>query len=155
MLTLYRPELDELWFRQELLLDPDTMAYNNRWGGVISFPQEKWGSWYKHWIVENENRRFYRYLLNGAIHKFIGETAYHYDNSRNIFLCNIIVYAKYRGNGYGTEGLRRLCEAAKENGVIALYDDIASDNPSVQLFLNNKFTVEFQTEDVVMVKRVL
>lgn len=155
MLRLYKPTLDELWFRQELLSDPDTMSYNNAWGGIISFPQDKWRDWYNSWLAEKENKRFYRYLLNADTDEFIGEAAYHFDDSQNIYICDIIVYAKYRGNGYGTAGLLLLCEAAKENGVGTLYDNIALDNPSVQLFLNNGFTVEFQTENVVMVKRVL
>lgn len=155
MLRLYKPALEEMWFRQELLSDPDTMSYNHAYGGVISFPKEKWQGWYHDWLVENENKRFYRYLLNMATNQFIGEAAYYLDDTRSIYICDIIVYAKYRGNGYGTEGLLILCEAAKENGIDILYDDIASDNPSVQLFLNNGFTIDFQTDDVVMVKRVL
>lgn len=155
MLCLYKPTLDELWFRQELLFDPDTMSYNNAWGGVISFPRDKWQDWYNYWITEKDNKRFYRYLLNTAANQFIGEVAYHFDDSRNIYICDIIVYAKYRGNGYGTEGLLLLREAAKENGIGTLYDNIAADNPSVQMFLNNGFTVDFKTENVIMVKRVL
>lgn len=155
MLCLYKPTVDELWFRQELLSDPDTMSYNNAYGGVISFPKGKWRGWYDHWFHEKEDKRFYRYLLNTDTNQFVGETAYYFDDLQGIYICDIIVYAKYRGNGYGTEGLLLLCKAAKENGIEILYDDIASDNPSVQLFLNNGFTVEFQTEDVVMVKRIL
>ena len=155
MLCLYKPTLDELWFRQELLSDPDTMSYNNAWGGVISFPKNEWQDWYDYWFAEKGDKRFYRYLLNTDTNQFVGEAAYHFDDSRSIYICDIIVHDKYRGNGYGTEGLLLLCEATKENGIDILYDDIAADNPSVQLFLNNGFTVDFQTEDVVMVKRVL
>ena len=151
MLCLHKPTLDELWFRQELLSDPDTMSYNNAWGGIISFPKDKWRDWYDDWLAGNGNKRFYRYLLNTESNQFVGEVAYHFDDSRSIYICNIIVYAKYRSNGYGTEGLSLLCKAAKENGI----DDIAANNPSVQLFLNNGFTVDFQTEDVIMVKKVL
>lgn len=153
MLSLYKPEPDELWFRQKLLSDPDTMSYNSKWGGTIDFPRENWDDWYRRWVCASENKRFYRYLVCG--NTFVGETAYHYDEQRNIFLCDIIVFAGYRGNGYGTEGLRLLCEAAKENGVDVLYDDIAADNPSVKLFLDNGFTVDHQTEDVVVVKKEL
>ena len=39
MLHLYKPELEDLWFREKLLSDPDTMSYNNKWGGTIDFPQ--------------------------------------------------------------------------------------------------------------------
>ena len=33
--TLHQPTLEELSFRQSLLSDPDTMAYNRAWGGAI------------------------------------------------------------------------------------------------------------------------
>lgn len=155
MLRLYKPTLEEMWFRQELLSDPDTMSYNHAWGGVVSFPKEKWQGWYRDWLIENGNKRFYRYLQNIATDQFLGEAAYHFDDARKRYICDIIVSAKYRGNGYGTEGLLLLCEAAKENGVAILYDDIASDNPSVRLFLRNGFTIDFQTDTVVMVKKIL
>lgn len=155
MLRLYKPTLEDLWFRQELLSDPDTMSYNNAWGGVISFPRDKWQNWYNDWLAEKASNRFYRCLFDTAKNQFVGEVAYYFDGLRKIYICDIIVHAKYRGNGYGTEGLLLLCEAAKENGIVILYDDIAADNPSVQLFLHNGFTVDFQTEDIVMVKKVL
>lgn len=153
IIKLHRPELDELWFREKLLADPDTMSYNKKWGGTVSFPREKWDGWYRRWVAQGEDKRFYRYLT--ANNTFVGEAAYHYDEQRDIFLCDIIVYGEYRGNGYGTAGLRLLCEAARENGVAALYDDIAADNPSVKLFLDNGFTVDNQTEDIVTVKKLL
>ena len=155
LLSLYKPELEELRFRQKLLADPDTMSYNRKWGGTIDFPREKWKDWYQRWVGADEKKRFYRYLVNTSEKMFVGEAAYHYDESRDIFLCDIIVYAGYRGNGYGTEGLRLLCEAAKGNGVAVLYDDIAADNPAVKLFLDNGFTVEQRTEDIVTVKKIL
>ena len=37
MLTLVTPNLDDLWFRQELMTDEDTMSYNAKWGGTISY----------------------------------------------------------------------------------------------------------------------
>ena len=42
MLTLYRPKLSDLWFRQALLADEETMSYNRAWGGTIAFPEEDW-----------------------------------------------------------------------------------------------------------------
>ena len=153
IIDLYKPELDDLWFRQKLLSDPDTMSYNRKWGGTISFPREKWDDWYRRWVIQHENKRFYRYLTAENI--FVGEAAYHYDDTRGIFLCDIIVFGEYRGNGYGTAGLRLLCEAAKKNGIAVLYDDIAADNPSVKLFLDNGFTVDGQTDEIVTVKKSL
>ena len=155
MLSLYKPELEDLWFREEFMNDPDTMSYNNAWGGTIAFPKEKWGDWYNKWIIRHENERYYRYLLNVKTNEFVGETAYHLDYSRNIYIADVIICAKHRGRGYGTEGLKLLCTTAKENGLTILYDDIAADNPSVRMFLNNGFTIDYQTDDIIMVKRVL
>lgn len=154
MLELYIPKYEELRFRQELLADTDTMAYNHAYGGIISFPEEKWSDWYNRW-VENPEKRFYRYLKSEDTGGFVGETAYYFDEERKIYIADIIVMAKHRGKGYGKTGLRMLCESAKENGVSALYDDIAIDNPSVKLFLNNEFNEEYRTEEFIMVKKNL
>lgn len=155
MLSLYRPEINDLWFRQELLADSETMSYNNDWGGTISFPKEKWTDWYNYWIAGKENMQYYRYLLNTAINEFVGEVSYHYDISRKIYICSIIIHNKHRRKGYGTEGLRILCEAAKSNGIITLFDDISSKNPSVKFFLNNGFKIDYATDEIVMVKKLL
>ncbi|MBD5117133.1 MAG: GNAT family N-acetyltransferase [Ruminococcaceae bacterium] len=155
MLKLYRPELNDLWFRQELLNDPDTMSYNEKWGGTISFPKEKWSSWYERWVCDKENKHFYSYLQDTETNDFVGETAYHYDEARKIFICDIIVLARLRGKGCGTEGLKLLCGCARNNGVDVIYDDIAADNPSVNLFLKNGFVIDYQTDEIVMVKKEL
>lgn len=94
-------------------------------------------------------------MLDAVSNEFVGEIAYHYDNERNILICSIIVYAKYRGNGYGTQGLQLLCKAAKENGITELYDDISSNNPAVKLFLNNGFEIDHSTNDIITVKKIL
>ena len=154
MLTLVTPTLKDLWFRQELMADEDTMSYNAKWGGTISFPKEKWESWYDSWIRNSENKRFYRYLMNSD-NIYVGEIAYYYDRQRDIYICDVIVLAKYRNLGYGTEGIRKLCIAAKKNGIFVLHDDIAADNPSYNLFLKNGFEIEYKNNDVVMVKRNL
>ena len=68
---------------------------------------------------------------------------------------DIIVYAKYRGKGYGEQGLRMLCEAAKSNGLELLYDDIAIDNPAIPLFLKVGFMEEYRTDEIIMLKKEL
>lgn len=155
MLNLYKPKLKDLWFRQSLIGDKDTMAYNRAWGGIIPFPEEKWENWYNYYIENHDDKRFYRYLLDDKINEFIGEVAYHYKNDKDIFICNIIVQAKYRGKGYGTEGLNLLCEYALKNGITMLYDDIAADNPALSLFIKNGFVIDYQNDDIVMTKKVL
>ncbi|MBQ8333100.1 MAG: GNAT family N-acetyltransferase [Clostridia bacterium] len=153
-MKLHIPALDELWFKEELLADPETMSYNHTYGGTIPFPREKWAAWYNRWIVHHENKRFYRYLkLDDGT--FVGEIAYHLDEERGITIADVIVHAKYRGRGYGRTGLNLLCQTAKENGVTVLYDDIAIDNLAVTLFLQCGFAEEYRTDEIIMLKKQL
>ena len=153
-MKLHTPTLDELWFKEELLADHQTMSYNHAYGGTIPFPREKWAAWYDRWIVHHENKRFYRYLTpdDGT---FVGEIAYHLDEERGITVADVIVHAKYRGRGYGRSGLNLLCQAAKQNGVAVLYDDIAVDNPAVTLFLQCGFAEEYHTDEIIMLRKQL
>ena len=118
-------------------------------------PKEDWKDWYEYWMDAPESEMYYRYLYDDAAGCFVGEIAYHYDEDRNIHICDVIVLAKYRGRGYGSAGINLLCQAAKENGIAVLYDDIAADNPSWKLFLKNGFEIDWQNDEVVMVKKTL
>ena len=154
LITLYTPSLEDLWFRQKMMADTETMSYNQAWGGTIPFPKEEWPGWYDFWIANHEGKRYYRYLKNNAGH-FIGELAYHYDSDRKLYLADVIVYAPYRKKGYGGIGLDLLCNAAKQNGVKLLYDDLAIDNPAITMFLQNGFMEEYRTHEIIMLKKEL
>ena len=151
-LTLYRPALAELDFRQKLLADPATMTYNHAWGGVIDFPEERWADWYERW---SDREHFYRYLRQPDGGPFVGEAAYHWDAARGIWLCDILVLAKYRGRWYGSTGLELLCASARANGVKLLYDDIAADNPAVDMFLRHGFQAVERTPQSILVRKDL
>ncbi|MDC7292148.1 MULTISPECIES: GNAT family N-acetyltransferase [unclassified Butyrivibrio] len=153
MLELVTPTLKDMWFRESLMADEETMSYNHAWGGTIPFPKERWAGWYDCWIVNHENKRFYRYLKdeNG----FVGEIAYHYDSEYDGYVADVIIFSKYRGKGYGTQGLELLCSAAKENGITVLYDDIAIDNTAISLFLKHGFYEDYRTEEKIVLKKEL
>lgn len=154
MLTLYEPKYEDLWFRQMMLADEDTMSYNHAWGGTIPFGEDKWRGWYDCWIADPDGKRYYRYLKNED-GQFVGEIAYHYDAEMQQEIANVMIYAKYRKRGYGGEALDLLCSAAKSNGVSVLYDDIAIDNPAVSLFLKHGFVEESRTEEIILLKKGL
>ncbi|MBP3704727.1 MAG: GNAT family N-acetyltransferase [Clostridia bacterium] len=151
MVELYKPCIEDLWFRETMLGDAQTMAYNHAYGGTILFPQEKWAAWYDKWLVHHENKRFYRYVREGDT--FLGEAAYHFDEDKRVYLADVIIYAPHRGKGYGRKALHLLCEAAEKAGLHALYDDIAIDNPSVDLFLKCGFREVLRTDASVLVKK--
>ena len=155
MLEVVKPELEDLWFRESMMSDRETMSYNDAWGGTIPFPKEDWDEWYTLWLRNSGQERYYRYLKDDANKVFVGEISYHFDKLRNIYLCDVIIKAEFRRQGFGMQGIQLLCEAAKANGVKVLYDDIAADNPSTHLFLKNGFSIEFQNDEIVMVKTVL
>lgn len=152
MLDLYTPKYQDLWFRKLFMSDEATMSYNHNCGGTIDFPESKWQGWYERWIEKAEDKRFYRYLRNENL-EFVGEIAYYYDGER--YIADIIICSKYRGRGYGREGLRLLCDEAKKHGIEELYDDIAIDNSAVNLFLQMGFVEEYRTPEIIMVKKRL
>lgn len=155
MITLYIPKLEDLWFREAFMSDAETMSYNQKWGGTIPFPKKIWKNWYQYWVINHENKRFYRYLLEEDSREFVGEVAYHYDEEEKKYLADIIVYAKYRGRGFGKKGLSLLVKEAREREIDFLYDNIAIDNSSVKLFLENGFTEDYRTKEAIMLKKRL
>ena len=154
MLTVYQPAYEDLWFRERMLSDEETMAYNHAWGGTVPFPKAQWKEWYDRWVADPDGKRYYRYVKNEA-DELIGEIAYHFDPGINGWIADVIVYAKYRRSGYGGLALEALCSAAKENGISILYDDIAIDNPAVGLFTRHGFSEVSRTKEKIILKKEL
>ena len=156
MLTVYKPKLEDLWFRKSFLSDPKTMAYNERYGGIIAFPEEVWEQWYERWVSHTGNDRYYRYLYDTERGSFAGEISYHLDSDENRWMADVIIPWELRGKGYGREGLRKLCSEAAKNGISVLYDSIAADNrAAVFLFTSEGFETVSKTEDIVLVRKKL
>ena len=154
VIKLYKPKIEDLWFREEMLNDPETMSYNNSYGGTISFPKEKWNNWYSSWVNTDEHERFYRYLSNDN-NEFVGEVCYHYDDNFKAHMVDIIIYSKFRKRGYAKEGLQLIMEKAKENGIKVLCDNVAVDNPAIQLFINLGFEETYKTDEFIMIKTII
>lgn len=154
MIRLFKPDLAALSFRQKLLADPETMAYNRAWGGTIDFSPERWQGFFARWIDPGEPDRFFRYLYDDRCGP-VGEVSYHRREEDGLFLCDVLVLSAYRGRGYGRAGLRLLCDAARQNGVSVLTDEIAADNPSAALFLSAGFREVARTDTVIRVSKTL
>ncbi|MBQ8611153.1 MAG: GNAT family N-acetyltransferase, partial [Oscillospiraceae bacterium] len=120
MLELYEPQVEDLWFKEKMMGDEQTMSYNHAYGGIIPFPKEYWADWHDRWITNHNGKRFYRYIKDRDT--FVGEVAYHFDGERKIYIADVIIYAPHRGKGYGRTGLLLLCENAKSNGIKELHD---------------------------------
>lgn len=153
MIRLYRPEPEDLWFKQTMLADEETMAYNHARGGTIRFDRDRWDAWYKKWLCAPEQIYFYRYLADAESGEFLGEIAYHPEEG--LCMADVLVYAPHRRRGIGREGLRLLCEQAKVHRIYELYDRIAADNPSIVLFEQEGFICIRNDPDGIMVKKIL
>ena len=110
MLELYEPHIEDLWFKEKMMGDEQTMSYNHACGGTIPFPKEHWADWYDRWITNHNGKRFYRYIKDDGT--FVGEVAYHFDGERQIYIAGVIIYAPQSGKGYVRKGLLLLCETA-------------------------------------------
>ncbi|WP_322181325.1 GNAT family N-acetyltransferase [Neglectibacter caecimuris] len=117
MIELYVPEKTELWFREELLSDPVTMAYNKGYDlgfpeyhndtGCIDFPKENWDSWYRRW-VNAQPERFYAYLRRKSDGAFLGEVNLYRKGPEGWYEMGVVLHGKYRGQGYSAQGLKLL-----------------------------------------------
>lgn len=153
-IKLYKPELKDLWFRELILKDPDTMSYNHAYGGTIIFDKSKWNDWYNRWVLNSNNTKYYRYIKD-MNDNFVGEVSYHKDETSGRCMLSIIIYSKYRKRGYGRESLNLIFNILKENGIDVVYDDLAKDNPALNLFIKCGFVEEMRDENVILLKKVL
>lgn len=123
LLYLHVPSYNELWYRQKLMQDSDTMSYNKNYTldfegydqntGCITFPEQKWADWYKYFIGQ-EPQRFYAYIARKDDDSFIGEVNLHRNMNDSWYEMGILLEAKHRGNGYAKEAIWLLLRYAFE-----------------------------------------
>lgn len=130
---LYFPKLEELWFYQKMLSDPDTMSYNKDWDvsypgyhrdtGCIDFPEEEWADWYAAW-KDQTPKQFYSYIRRLCDGAWIGDVCFHYTPEQDWWDMGIVIYAPYRGQGYAVPALRLMLDHAfRDCGVTRIHND--------------------------------
>lgn len=131
-LALYIPRLEDLWFRQKMLSDPDTMSYNANWNvsydgyrrdtGCIDFPESQWADWYAGWIGQEDC--FYAYIRRCSDGAWIGDVNFHYTPEKDWWDMGIVICAPYRGMGYATPAMKLMLEQAfRVRGINRLHND--------------------------------
>lgn len=132
-IELYVPKLEDLWFYQKMIADPETMSYNANWDvdyggyhrdtGCIDFPREEWADWYAQ-VVGREPEQFYAYIRRGSDGAWIGDISFHYTPEKDWWDMGIVIYAPYRGKGYAVPALRLMLDHAfRSCGVTRLHND--------------------------------
>ena len=77
--------------------------------------------------------------------EFIGYVNYQFDSSENYYDCSILIEASKRGKGYSKEGLKLLCEVAKNNCIKELYDSFEKNRYHTEIFEDTGFKVVKET----------
>lgn len=136
-LYLHIPEYDELWYRQKIMEDPETMDYNkgydmdfegyDRSTGCIAFPKQEWADWYDYFINQ-EPECFYAYIARESDGRFIGEVNVHMSDDNDWYEMGIVLEGKYRGKGYAVAALKLLLQYAFEKmGAKAVHNDFEEE----------------------------
>ena len=73
---LKHPTLEELSLTEQLLADPETMSFNNKWGGTVAFPKEKWQLFYDRYLT-GDPKYVYFHIYN-LDHTMVGEVSTRY-----------------------------------------------------------------------------
>ena len=140
-LALRIPGLRDMAYRQRMLADPDTMAYNRGRDlggaegydpetGCIAFPSEDWRYWRSVWLW-NEPSFFSALLWNEQENCFVGEVTCFYDAGSDSHMAGILIEARHRGKGYCAEGLRLLAaHAFRRDDIAALRCPVPADAPA-------------------------
>ena len=123
LVELYVPKLEDLWFYQKMMSDPETMSYNDPWGGCIDYPDEVLPDWYARWVGQ-EPKRFYAYIKRSSDGAWLGDVNFHYTPEKDWWDMGIVIYAPYRGKGYAVPALKLLLDYAfRDCGISRLHND--------------------------------
>lgn len=149
-LVLHVPGLKEMAYRQGILAQPETMAYNrgqmidapgyDAATGCIDFPMADWRYWRDVWLWR-EPSRYSAYLKDEENDRFVGEVCYYYDMESDMHAAGVLIEARHRNRGYGVEGLRLLAaHAFLHPEVDALFADLPLDREqAVRMYLTAGF----------------
>ena len=93
-------------------------------------------------VIFSEDTRVTNQLLSYYNIKNKLISSHQYNEKDNRYECGVVIEASKRRNGYAKEGLKLLCNYAKEQGIKSLYDNFEIDRGiALQLFESVGFKV--------------
>lgn len=119
-LYLHVPDVDEMWYRRRIMMDPATMEYNKGMDacegyepetGCVNFPQSQWQGFCDR-FVDNEPERFFAFIARRVDLEFVGQVSLEKkDEGMEI---SILVEDQYRRQGYAAEAMELVLQVAFE-----------------------------------------
>ena len=91
MVKLYKPKINDLWFKELMLSDEETMSYNLMWGGTIPFPKEEWPAFYHEYVEADPSRGMYRLIFCRSCNDFVGAVSYRKNNETGCYDMEILI----------------------------------------------------------------
>lgn len=158
-LALYIPRLEDMWFAQRMQEDPETMAYNAGWDvsygsyhpdtGCIDLPESAWAAKHQR-LVGHEPEQFYAFLRVRETGDFAGYVNFRWDADEGRYDMSVVLYAPYRGRGWGSEALELLLRRAfLACGVPALHNTFETTRaPAIAIHKRAGFRQVGTTQDV-------
>ena len=153
MLTLIPAGPEHMPFRQSMLADPATMAYNAPWfppEGTIPFPEKQWAAWLDRW-TSHEPERFCGYVAreDGTL---VGEVCWH-GFGRGM---GVVIHAAHRGRGYGAQALQLLARRAFAHEEISFLENTFESHrdPALRLHLRAGFEETGRDEEGNLILRL-
>ncbi|MBD5391045.1 GNAT family N-acetyltransferase [bacterium] len=157
---LYIPKKEDLWYRQKMMEDPNTMNYNkgyfldsdryNNETGCILFPKEDWDDWYEYFI-HAEPKRYYAYIIRKNDQTFLGEVCLHQIPNKKEYEMGIVIESIHRKKGYSKVALKMLLEIAFERfHAEAVHNSFEETRTAAfNLHLNVGFSILNKKENIV------
>ena len=151
-ISLYTPSIDELDYRQTILMQPETMDYNKGYDinfvgyhkdtGCIEFPNDQWIKWYTFWN-NNKPISYYAYIVRDIDRQFVGEVNLHYNSKFDWYDMGIVIEGKYRGLGYSKQAMKLLLIIAfEEYQAKAVHNDFeTARDRAYKLHIDAGFTI--------------
>ena len=151
-ISLYVPNVEDLWFRKECMEDPKTMSYNAGYdvsysgyhydSGCIDFPKDKWQNWYNEKI--NNNNLFYAYILDEEKNNYVGYLNFNLNTQNGRSSMGIVIKDNFRGKGYMKPAMLLLIEEARRRNIKYLINTVPENR---EVALKSFYSLGFKKVD--------
>ena len=138
---------DDLDYEAKLLSDPQTMSYNAGYdvggrydyeSGCIYLEKKDHHKRYQKRLAKGS---YFAYIRDRKLDDYVGTVGFHYDDESGVYMCDIIIEARYRKRHYFKKAMYLLFIKASDRGIKELYDIFDKDRGVLDMFMMIGFDV--------------